>query len=136
MQTSASTRLIRAFPLHPSQLRLGSKLSQSRTFFSSGLLRDEDAGGEENPLKKGRQAKVDPQTVESWFRGEGLPYLNPIPGKSNWLGGDIPYPDNPTFKPPPPLSDVVRSSIYNRYLEALQPAVSKSVSRTNDPSSQ
>ncbi|CUA76266.1 hypothetical protein RSOLAG22IIIB_06172 [Rhizoctonia solani] len=37
----------------------------------------------------------------------------------------MPYPDNPTFKPPPPLSDIIKSSIYNRYIEALQPLGSK-----------
>ncbi|KAJ1301494.1 hypothetical protein OPQ81_008750 [Rhizoctonia solani] len=126
MQTSAGTRAIRAFPLY--SVRVSSKLKpqQTRYFFSNGPLRDEDASGEESTFKKGKRAKVDPQTVESWFHGEGLPYLNPTPGKPNWLGGDIPYPDNPTFKPPPPLSDVIKSSIYDRYLTILQPAVSKS----------
>ncbi|KDN42094.1 hypothetical protein RSAG8_06952, partial [Rhizoctonia solani AG-8 WAC10335] len=126
MQTSTSTRVVRT--LHRYSVQLSSKLrvGQTRTFSASCLLRDENASGEENAFKRGKQTKVDPQAVESWFRGEGLPYLNPIPGKSNWLGGDIPYIDNPTFKPPPPLSDVVKSSIYDRYLKALQPAASKS----------
>ncbi|CAE6470534.1 unnamed protein product [Rhizoctonia solani] len=128
MQTSTSTRVIRALYLHPIRIGLSSKSNNNRTFFSSALLQDEGANGEEGASKKGKRAKVDPQTVETWFRGEGLPYLNPTPGKPNWLGGDIPYPDNPTFKPPPPLSDVVKSSIYDRYLEALRPAASKSES--------
>ncbi|KAG8712249.1 hypothetical protein FRC11_000599 [Ceratobasidium sp. 423] len=129
MQTSASTRIIKALSFHPARLKLSSKPNHTRTFFSSGSLRDENASGEEGAFKKGKRAKVDPQTVENWFRDEGLPYLNPTPGKPNWLGGDIPYPDNPTFKPPPPLSDVVKSSIYDQYLKALRPVASKSESQ-------
>ncbi|CAE6524096.1 unnamed protein product [Rhizoctonia solani] len=130
MQTSTSIGAARALPLFSVRVRSRLKTSQTRTLFSSCLLRDESGSGEENTFRKGRQAKVDPQMVEGWFRSEGLPYLNPTPGKPNWLGGDIPYPDNPTFKPPPPLSDVVKSSIYDQYIKALQPAVSKSESHT------
>ncbi|CAE7147980.1 unnamed protein product [Rhizoctonia solani] len=119
----------RVLPFCSARVHSSLRAGQTRTFFLSRFLRNEDSGGEDSTLKKGKQAKVDPQTVESWFRDEGLPYLNPTPGKPNWLGGDIPYPDNPTFKPPPPLSDVVKSSIYDRYLKALQPATSKSESR-------
>ncbi|KAG8739339.1 hypothetical protein FRC10_005765 [Ceratobasidium sp. 414] len=78
---------------------------------------------EDNAFKKNSRAKVDPQTVKDWFQGEGLPYLNPTPGKPNWLGGDVPFPDNRTFQPPPPLSDIVKSSIYDCYLKASQASV-------------
>ncbi|KAG9119927.1 hypothetical protein FRC07_004815 [Ceratobasidium sp. 392] len=89
----------------------------------------EDASGGDGAAKKNPRAKVDPQTVEDWFKGEGLPYLNPTPGKPNWLGGDIPFPDNPTFRPPPPLSDVVKSSIYDQYIMAPRaPGLPKSQS--------
>ncbi|CAE6401107.1 unnamed protein product [Rhizoctonia solani] len=123
MQISTSTRL-----LHPKKLIPALNYNRARTLFSSHLLRDESASSEEGAFKKGKPAKVDPQTVDSWFHGEGLPYLNPTPGKPNWLGGSIPYPDNPTFKPPTPLSDVVKTFIYDQYLKVLQPAVSKSES--------
>ncbi|KAG8687920.1 hypothetical protein FRC09_013202, partial [Ceratobasidium sp. 395] len=90
-----------------------------RGISSSSSVRDEDTSGEDSAFKRNTRAKVDPQTVEDWFQGEGLPYLNPTPSKPNWLGGDIPFPDNPTFRPPPPLSDVVKSSIYDRYKSSV-----------------
>ncbi|KAK0465493.1 eukaryotic mitochondrial regulator protein-domain-containing protein [Desarmillaria tabescens] len=34
-----------------------------------------------------------------------------------WLGGDIPFPMNRSFKPPPPLSDSHRSIIYEEYMK-------------------
>ncbi|KAG9078648.1 hypothetical protein FS749_009296, partial [Ceratobasidium sp. UAMH 11750] len=58
-------------------------------FSSSASTRDEDTSGEDSAFKKNLRAKVDPQTVKDWFRSEGLPYLNPTPGKPNWLGGDV-----------------------------------------------
>ncbi|KAG9079046.1 hypothetical protein FS749_008889, partial [Ceratobasidium sp. UAMH 11750] len=58
-------------------------------FSSSASARDEETSGEDSAFKKNLRAKVDPQTVKDWFQGEGLPYLNPTPGKPNWLGGDV-----------------------------------------------
>ncbi|CEL53777.1 hypothetical protein RSOLAG1IB_06558 [Rhizoctonia solani AG-1 IB] len=128
MQISTSIRAVGTL-LHRTKNLSGANSNHARTFFSNCVLRDEGASSEEGALKKGKPAKVDPQTVEDWFRGEGLPYLNPTPSKPNWLGGDIPYPDNPTFRPPAPLSDVVKTSIYNQYLKTLEPSISKLESR-------
>ncbi|KAB5595049.1 hypothetical protein CTheo_1510 [Ceratobasidium theobromae] len=92
-------------------------------------LSNEDASGsgEDGSFKRSKRVKVDPQTVSSWFRDEGLPYLHPTPGKTNWLGGlKEPFPDNPTFQPPPPLSDAIKSSIYDRYLQSFQRSAFKS----------
>ncbi|KAF8599552.1 hypothetical protein BDV93DRAFT_609141 [Ceratobasidium sp. AG-I] len=124
MRTSSCTR---AFQSLRSPIRSSThvQIISQRTFASSSSLRDDDAGGEDGTFKKGKRSKVDPQLVEDWFRGEGLPYLNPTPGKSNWLGGDVPFPDNPTFRPPPPLSDVVKSAVYDRYLKTLETGRSK-----------
>lgn len=140
MQTSTCTRTTRGLRLPPANWRSISGLYIHRSFATTRLLRDDDTGGDDGAFKKGKRAKVDPQTVESWFNGEGLPYRNPTPGKPNWLGGEVvsgaygrlvftltmpkPYPDNPTFRPPPPLSDTVKSSIYDRYLNAVQSSVS------------
>lgn len=41
------------------------------------------------------------------------------------LSLEQPFPDNPTFRPPPPLSDVVKSAIYERYLKTLETGKSK-----------
>ncbi|KAK0208677.1 eukaryotic mitochondrial regulator protein-domain-containing protein [Desarmillaria ectypa] len=39
-----------------------------------------------------------------------------IANEPKWLGGDIPFPMNRSFKPPPPLSDSHRSIIYEEYM--------------------
>ncbi|KIJ66390.1 hypothetical protein HYDPIDRAFT_86744 [Hydnomerulius pinastri MD-312] len=33
-----------------------------------------------------------------------------------WLGGNVPFPLNPSFKPPTPLSDALRSQLYRSYM--------------------
>ncbi|KAI0363051.1 hypothetical protein BV20DRAFT_1007847 [Pilatotrama ljubarskyi] len=53
-----------------------------------------------------------------WLRTEGVKYKEPHRPK-NWLGGE-PFPLNPTFKPPTPISDAVRTKIWNEYM--LDPA--------------
>ncbi|EKM83961.1 hypothetical protein AGABI1DRAFT_88779 [Agaricus bisporus var. burnettii JB137-S8] len=35
---------------------------------------------------------------------------------NNWLGGDVPFPMNPSFRPPPPISDAIRQEIYNQFM--------------------
>ncbi|SJL06098.1 uncharacterized protein ARMOST_09434 [Armillaria ostoyae] len=39
-----------------------------------------------------------------------------VANEAKWLGGDIPFPMNRSFKPPPPLSDSHRSIIYEEYM--------------------
>ncbi|KAI6136246.1 eukaryotic mitochondrial regulator protein-domain-containing protein, partial [Pisolithus sp. B1] len=38
------------------------------------------------------------------------------PKPRNWLGGDIPFPLNPSFKPPTPLSNTLRTQLYQSYM--------------------
>ncbi|EIW63926.1 uncharacterized protein TRAVEDRAFT_61766 [Trametes versicolor FP-101664 SS1] len=49
-----------------------------------------------------------------WLRTEGVKYKEPH-RPNNWLGGE-PFPLNPTFKPPTPISDTVRGAIWNEYM--------------------
>ncbi|CDO73048.1 hypothetical protein BN946_scf185007.g102 [Trametes cinnabarina] len=49
-----------------------------------------------------------------WLRSEGAKYKEPHRPK-NWLGGQ-PFPLNPTFKPPSPVSDAVRTAIWDEYM--------------------
>jgi hypothetical protein len=35
----------------------------------------------------------------------------------NWLGGEVPFPMNPSFKPPSPISDSIRTEIYQAYMK-------------------
>ncbi|KAF8433535.1 eukaryotic mitochondrial regulator protein-domain-containing protein [Boletus edulis BED1] len=38
------------------------------------------------------------------------------PSPRNWLGRDVPFPLNPSFKPPIPLSDGLRTRLYRAYM--------------------
>ncbi|KAI0714949.1 eukaryotic mitochondrial regulator protein-domain-containing protein [Earliella scabrosa] len=64
-------------------------------------------GGPEDPFTQG-------PTYAQWLRTEGVKYKDPHRAK-NWLGGQ-PFPLNPSFKPPTPVSDAVRTTIWNEYI--------------------
>ncbi|KAI0334345.1 hypothetical protein GY45DRAFT_1334257 [Cubamyces sp. BRFM 1775] len=49
-----------------------------------------------------------------WLNTHGGKYREPHK-PNNWLGGE-PFPLNPTFKPPTPLSDDVRNAIWREYM--------------------
>ncbi|KAF8507981.1 eukaryotic mitochondrial regulator protein-domain-containing protein [Hysterangium stoloniferum] len=55
-------------------------------------------------------------TYENWVSSTGRKYMHPNPLGPKWLGRDVPFPLNPTFKPPTPLSDAVRSAVYEMYV--------------------
>ncbi|KAK8861297.1 hypothetical protein IAR55_002116 [Kwoniella newhampshirensis] len=48
-----------------------------------------------------------------WLRTEGEQFRVPVKGrKAQWLGEGVPYPSNPTFRPPPPLSNYVQDQVF------------------------
>ncbi|WVN85836.1 uncharacterized protein L203_100988 [Cryptococcus depauperatus CBS 7841] len=48
-----------------------------------------------------------------WMRVEGEQYRVTVKGqKAKWLGGSVPYASNPTFRPPPPLSNYLQNEVY------------------------
>ena len=54
--------------------------------------------------------------VTNWLeKGEGSKFRNGTQGP-NWISS-VPFPLNPTFRPPPPLSDKLKSIIYHLYKE-------------------
>ncbi|OAX32834.1 hypothetical protein K503DRAFT_670864, partial [Rhizopogon vinicolor AM-OR11-026] len=44
----------------------------------------------------------------------GLKYRDPAP--RNWLSSESPFPLNQSFRPPPPVSDALRTHIYRSYM--------------------
>ncbi|KAI0347972.1 hypothetical protein BDW22DRAFT_1479855 [Trametopsis cervina] len=52
---------------------------------------------------------------KSWRDGRGMQYKHPRP--KNWLGGDHPFPLNPTFKPSPPISNALKNVVYQKYMQ-------------------
>ncbi|WAQ92047.1 hypothetical protein PtA15_15A442 [Puccinia triticina] len=66
--------------------------------------------------KKGIQ-KISPK---DWLlTEEGLKFRHPTVGRPNWLGDDIPFPTNPWFKPQPPLSDKIRTKVYESFKQRV-----------------
>lgn len=69
--------------------------------------------GEKPPSAQGgpRIQRMDP-SVTNWLeKGDGLRYRHGRTGP-NWIG-NTPFPLNPTFKPPPPLSDALKTRIHS-----------------------
>ncbi|WVF66740.1 hypothetical protein IAT40_001482 [Kwoniella sp. CBS 6097] len=65
------------------------------------------------------EARTPPRKVSSnvffadWIKSEGAPYRQPVKGqKARWLGDSVPYASNPSFRPPPPLSDYLQNKVY------------------------
>ncbi|GLB43497.1 putative eukaryotic mitochondrial regulator protein [Lyophyllum shimeji] len=66
---------------------------------------------ESTPAEEGRQ----PETYNEFMTSIGEKYrLADAPNK--WLGGGVPFPMNPSFKPPAPVSDAIRTAIYRSYM--------------------
>ncbi|KAG0707579.1 eukaryotic mitochondrial regulator protein-domain-containing protein [Suillus ampliporus] len=99
---------------------------QRRTFFQSFVARkdeffeadeEDDALGE--AILEGLSISNDadaPRTpsYEKWIAGAGRKYRDPAP--RNWLGPGTPFPLNQSFRPPPPVSDTLRTYIYRSYM--------------------
>ncbi|KAJ3575228.1 hypothetical protein NP233_g1224 [Leucocoprinus birnbaumii] len=68
----------------------------------------------EEGRKEGRSHEQE-MTYEKFLSTTGAKFRLAKP--NNWLGGDVPFPMNPSFKPPPPLSDALRQQIYNEYMQ-------------------
>ncbi|KAL1410118.1 hypothetical protein Q8F55_004121 [Vanrija albida] len=48
-----------------------------------------------------------------WMLTVGWKYKTPARGgKAKWLGGDVPFETNPSFKPPPPISNDLQNLVY------------------------
>ncbi|KAG8839386.1 hypothetical protein FRC18_011497 [Serendipita sp. 400] len=52
-----------------------------------------------------------------WLQTAGMTFRRPRDDGPNWLGGSVPFPMNPSFKPPPPISDKMRTQIFGLYTQ-------------------
>lgn len=100
--------------------------SSSRQFTASSIRRakpeevedfDEDDGPEEVQAAAPQNPFPDNEKgYRAWLEGEGRQFKEHHRSR-NWLGGDVtPFPLNPTFKPPPPVSDATRTLIYQQFM--------------------
>ncbi|ODO08411.1 hypothetical protein L198_00141 [Cryptococcus wingfieldii CBS 7118] len=64
-------------------------------------------------LPAGLQKREGRIFYQDWMRVEGGQFRVPQKGqKAKWLGGHVPYTSNPSFRPPPPLSNYTQDAIY------------------------
>ncbi|KAF8167492.1 eukaryotic mitochondrial regulator protein-domain-containing protein [Crassisporium funariophilum] len=66
-------------------------------------------------MSQGQSKGTGPQTYRQFLEKIGFQYKHAEP--QNWLGDKVPFPMNPTFKPPPPISDVQRNTMYRLFME-------------------
>ncbi|KAF8628248.1 hypothetical protein AX15_004023 [Amanita polypyramis BW_CC] len=81
--------------------------SSSRTTSEPSLdsfINAEDAGEE----------ALRPEAYSDFMKAFGDKYRHASP--RNWLGGEVPFPMNPSFLPPAPLSDAVRTRMYQEFM--------------------
>ncbi|KAF8665316.1 hypothetical protein AX16_000336 [Volvariella volvacea WC 439] len=74
----------------------------------------EAAAPEPQPVVSVEEEKSKPETYNQFMKEIGSKFKKAEP--RNWLGGK-PFPMNPSFKPPPPISDALRSQIYHEYMK-------------------
>ncbi|KAH9065849.1 eukaryotic mitochondrial regulator protein-domain-containing protein [Lactarius vividus] len=99
-----------------SRRRFVSCVPQCRPFSSSPRLSfpaQGEAEGEEKTngdwsTPKDPQWSVWKKTVGKQFEKSHRP--------CNWLGGKVPFPLNPSFKPPTPVSDALRNTLYQSFM--------------------
>ncbi|KAF8273040.1 eukaryotic mitochondrial regulator protein-domain-containing protein [Lactarius quietus] len=99
-----------------SRRRLVSCPLQCRTFSSSPHRSFPAKGGAEGEEKADGDgsAPKDP-TWSVWKRTIGKQFEKPH-RPCNWLGGKVPFPLNPSFKPPTPASDTLRNTLYQSFM--------------------
>ncbi|KAK2461518.1 hypothetical protein APHAL10511_005981 [Amanita phalloides] len=66
---------------------------------------DAEDAGEEDPR---------PESYSEFMKAIGNNFRRASP--QNWLGGEVPFPMNPSFLPPAPISDAVRTRIYQEFM--------------------
>lgn len=72
---------------------------------------DEPTEGASESRDSFRRAKT--LSYPEWLNSEGVQYRHAKKGeKAKWFGGAFPFPNNPSFRPPPPLSNELQNKIY------------------------
>ncbi|KAJ3556706.1 hypothetical protein NM688_g1876 [Phlebia brevispora] len=101
-------------------------VAASSRHFSSSFPRFARAAEEESEGADEEEANASSRDVKTrkgrirgfadWLeRGEGKRFKNPHQPR-NWLGGEVPFPLNPSFKPPTPVSDRLRTLIWEQFV--------------------
>lgn len=113
------SRVVRRCHTNSAQRWLSTSSARNRLNFSTGEAAvPEDAEPQSERETKTRDAREDPP-YEEWLATTGRRYKRS--DRRNWLGDTVPFPLNPSFKPPTPLSDARRQLIFDDFI--LDPEV-------------
>jgi len=133
-QSLSLSRLLESLSRSRLDASIGSSIEipQSRKLGSIAKIQalDKPAGSEEEEddllssltKRRGGRTKKGIQKIspKDWLlTEEGLKFRHPTIGRTNWLGDDIPFPTNPWFKPKPPLSDKLRTKVYDSFKQRI-----------------
>ncbi|KLO14211.1 hypothetical protein SCHPADRAFT_903526 [Schizopora paradoxa] len=113
-------------PQHLVQRASCSFKRNARTLANQRSTEDDDEE-EANALQLRRKASA--PIASTWLNGEGQNFKWRTVGP-NWLGKDVPFPLNPSFKPPPPLASRLKDRIYNLYMHNPKTYNIRHLSRT------
>ncbi|KAH9837357.1 eukaryotic mitochondrial regulator protein-domain-containing protein [Rhodofomes roseus] len=95
-------------------------LSRSRGLASLSRASEEEDDDESTFMNARKKGDATDPSFPKWLASTGKFYRDPVRPR-NWLGGKVPFPLNPSFKPPTPVSDRLRTQIYDEYM--LNPEV-------------
>ncbi|PFH52346.1 hypothetical protein AMATHDRAFT_140294 [Amanita thiersii Skay4041] len=82
---------------------------------SDDLVSSDTSDSTSDPfLDDAAEESARPESFNEFLRTIGAKYKSASP--KNWLGGEIPFPMNPSFLPPAPVSDTLRTRIYKEFM--------------------
>ncbi|KAA1130679.1 hypothetical protein PGTUg99_023693 [Puccinia graminis f. sp. tritici] len=125
LQSIASSRLdpsIRSSVQAPQSRKLGSIAKIQALGKPAGAEEEEDDLLSSLTKRRGGRTKKGIQKIspKDWLlTEEGLKFRHPTIGRPNWLGDEIPFPTNPWFKPQPPISDKIRTQVYESFKQRI-----------------
>ncbi|TCD62155.1 hypothetical protein EIP91_007283 [Steccherinum ochraceum] len=93
------------------------QLSFTPTRLAEAAIEEAEANEEQDDVEQDdpEDGQQSGSNYESWLAKTGIAFKgHDIP--RNWLGGNRPFPLNPTFKPPTPVSDGLRSVVYDEFM--------------------
>ncbi|KAK4683949.1 hypothetical protein P7C73_g6259, partial [Tremellales sp. Uapishka_1] len=101
----------------PSRLpiRAATRVVLARRHASTAAEQVEPAVEGENEVEavsSDERPRASGEGYQRWLETVGARYHSADQGKAQWLGGVVPFASNPSFRPPPPLSNDLQDVIY------------------------
>jgi len=104
--------LLSSLPRQCTRFKVLRSFSSTSPVASKSFARTE---GESNEQSENDWSAPKDPTLAVWKETIGKQFEKPK-RPCNWLGGKVPFPLNPTFKPPTPVSDALRNTLYQSFM--------------------